>query len=243
MFCFTGVLIYEIVVVQLEEFGRAVELSYASSSSVDDSKNRHRDFIIAIENQITKVERSLNESTASRGKPPLPWVRLNEGERDELALFLSGPSASSANRTLGKIHGIEHGVDNSQEADRQTMTDCSRSSSHLVELDQVEGKEEKFSGHRRTASAGADIGSWKILVSDDSLPHDSLSVNPHQPPRKIPSFSGFLNTMESSMSHLKWSKNGYKKLQLTDRPQEADTILPRPQNLTKVSNQFSLIIS
>lgn len=228
---------------QLEEFGRAVRSSYPSSSSADDAKDRHRDFIIAIENQIRKVESCLNESTVSQGKPPLPWVRLDEGERNELALFLSGPSSSSISRTFRKVHGNYQGVQNLQEADRQTSNECSRSSSHLVELAQVGDEDEKFPGHRRTASAGADIGSWKIVVADDVLPHDSSSVKPDPPPRKIPSFSGFLNTMESSMSQLKWSKNGYKKLKLTDRPQEAGITLPRPQNLTRVSNRFSLIIS
>ncbi|KAK6160632.1 hypothetical protein DH2020_004013 [Rehmannia glutinosa] len=204
---------------QLEEFERAARSSYTSSSSADDAKDRHRDFIIAIENQITKVESSLNESTASQGKPPLP-----------------GPSSSSTNKTSGKVHGKNQGVENSQEADRQMMNECSRSSSHLVELGQVEVKEEKFPGHRRTASASADIGSWKIMVVDNALPNDSFSVKPDPPPRKIPSFSGLLNTMESSISQLKWSKNGYKKLKLTDQPQEAEATLPRSQNLTRGMN-------
>ncbi|KAL8494546.1 hypothetical protein ACS0TY_025385 [Phlomoides rotata] len=203
---------------QLEEFGRAVKSSYPTSSSADDAKDRHKDFIIAIEDQIRRVESSLNESTTSRGKPPLPWVRLDEGERHELQLFLSGLPSSSINR----------------EADQHTLNECSRSSSNLVELAQVEGKEDK--GHRRTASASADIGSWKIVMVDNVLPTDSCGIKPDPPPRKIPSFSGILNTMESSISQLKWPKNGYRKLKLTDRPQEAGSILPRPQNLTRGFN-------
>ncbi|KAG8377521.1 hypothetical protein BUALT_Bualt08G0041600 [Buddleja alternifolia] len=221
---------------QLEEFGRAVRSSYTSSSLADDAKDRHRDFIIAIENQLTKVESSLNESTVSQGKPPLPWVRLDEGERNELALFLSGPSSSSTNKTFEKVHDKDQGVENSQEAERKSINECSRSSFTSVELDLVESKEEKFKGHRRTASANADIGSWKIAVADNSFPHDSSGVQHDPPPRKIPSFSGFLNTMETSMSQLKWSKNGYKKLKLCDRHQEADTTLPRSQNLTRGMN-------
>lgn len=221
---------------QLEEFGRAVRSSYTSSSSGDDAKDRHHDFIIAIEDQIMKVESTLNEPAVSQGKPPLPWVRLDEGERNELAMFLSGKPSHSTNKTLGKVHGNNQGVESSQEADRIMMNECSRSSSNLVELDGVEAKEEKFPGHRRTASASAEIGSWKIVVADDASPHESSSVRPDPPPRKIPSFSGFLNTMESSMSQLKWSKNGYKKLKLTDRHEEADSTLPRSQNLTRGIN-------
>ncbi|XP_057794369.1 uncharacterized protein LOC131010749 isoform X2 [Salvia miltiorrhiza] len=217
---------------QLEEFGRAVRSSYPNSGSADDAKDRHRDFIVAIENQVKKVETSLKESTVRQGKPPLPWVRLDEGERNELALFLSGQSLSSPNKLFGKH---QQGQENSLEGDQQVNNECSRSSSHLVELAQVEGKGDKFSGHRRTASASADIGSWKIAVADDVL-HDSSSAKPDRPPRKIPSFSGFLNSMESSMSQLKWSKNGYKKLKPTDGPQDAGATLPRAQILTRGIN-------
>lgn len=226
---------------QLEEFGRAVRSSYPSSSSADDAKDRHRDFIVAIQNQVKKVETSLNESTVrqGQGKPPLPWVRLDEGERNELALFLSGQSLSSPNKLYGKHQARAQGQENSREGDQQGNNECSRSSSHLVELAQVEVKGDKFSGHRRTASASADIGSWKIVVADDVL-HDSSNAKPDRPPRKIPSFSGFLNTMESSMSQLKWSKNGYKKLKPTDGSEDAGATLPRAQNLTRVSNQIFL---
>jgi hypothetical protein len=219
---------------QLEEFGRAVGSSYTSTSSSEDAKDRHNHFITAIESHISKVESSLNESTVSHGKPPLPWVRLDEGERNELALFLSG--SPSGNRASAKVHCKDQGMENSWEADQPVVSECSRSSSHLVDLCQVDGKEDKIPGHRRTASASADIGSWKIAVVDDALPHDVPSVKPDPPPQKIPSFSGFLNTMEASMSQLKWSKNGYKKLKNIDWHQEAETTLPRSQDLTRGVN-------
>ncbi|KAG6402544.1 hypothetical protein SASPL_134740 [Salvia splendens] len=219
---------------QLEEFGRAVRSSYSGSSSVDDAKDRHRSFIFAIDNQIKKVETSLSGSTVRQGKPPMPWVRLDEGERDELAMFLSGQSSSSPNKLFGKHRAchMAQGQEISREGDQQVNNECSRSSSHLVELAQVDGKGDKFSGHRRAASASADIGSWKIVVADDVL-HNPSSAKPDLPHRKIPSFSGLLDTMESSMSQLKWSKNGYKKLKVTDGPQEAGVTLPRAPNLTK----------
>ncbi|XP_051139180.1 uncharacterized protein LOC127256980 [Andrographis paniculata] len=222
---------------QLEEFGQAVSSSYTNSNSNEDERDRHRSFIVAIESQIDKVESSLNESAASHGKPPLPWVKLDEGERNELALFLSGPS-SSLNKASGRIHSRGQGAKNSKEDDRPTITECSRSSSHLVELCQVqvEGKENSPPGHRRTASASADIESWKIAVADGHSAQDVSSVKPNRQPQKIPSFSGFLSSMESSMSQLKWSKNGYKKLKHTDRLQEADSMPPRSQNLARGVN-------
>ncbi|XP_075511843.1 uncharacterized protein LOC142547432 [Primulina tabacum] len=222
---------------QLDEFERAVGSRHTSSSSVDDAKDRHHNFIKAIENQTLRVETTLNESTVSCGKPPLPWVRLNDGERNELALFLSGPSPSSTmNKIMGKVHVKDQGVKNPLEGDGQLMTECSRSSSHLVELGRAEANGEMLPGHRRICSASADIGSWEIAMDDDVLPHESSQAQLDQPPRKIPSFSQFLSTMESSMSQPKWVKNGYKKLSLTDRDQETNTTLPRSQNWTKAIN-------
>ncbi|KAL6586347.1 hypothetical protein OROMI_001335 [Orobanche minor] len=221
---------------QLEELARAVKSSYPSGSSGDDAKDRHRDFIVAIRNQVKKVEASLNESTVRQGKPPLPWVRLDEGERNELAMFLSGRSLSSPHKLYGKPQATQQVQASSREGDQQGNNECSRSSSHLVELAQVEVKGDKFSGHRRTASASADIGSWKIVVADDVQHDSSTPTKPDRPPRKIPSFSGFLNTMESSMSQLKWSKNCYKKLKTTDVSEDAGATLPRAQNLTRGIN-------
>lgn len=160
---------------QLEEFGKAVNFSY-KNGSVDDSKDRHRDFIDAMDSQVKKVEKSLNVSAVSRGKPPKPWTWLDEGECDELATFLSG--------------------------------------------------------HRRSASASADIGSCKISVGDDSFNPSSSNEKPGPMPRKVPSFSGFLNTMESATTQLKWPRNGFRKLKLLDRGQEEDT-LPQSKPLTK----------
>lgn len=218
---------------QLDEFERAVKSSYTSCSSADDAKHRHHDFVTAIENQTSNVENSLKESSFSHGRMPLPWVLLNEGERNELALFLSGPSASSANKTALKVRDKDLGVEKLREGDQQLMTECLKPSSQLVEPGLGEAKEETLPGHRRTASANAEISSWKIVVAADSCNRDSYDFLPDTPPRKIPSFSGFLNTMESSMSQLKWPKNGYKKLKLIDRLPETDTALPLSQNLTR----------
>ncbi|CAK9182854.1 unnamed protein product [Ilex paraguariensis] len=214
---------------QLDEFERAVRSSYTDSST-DDAKNRHREFIVAIESQISRVQNSLQESSVSAGKPPLPWVRLEEGESDELALFLSGPSASRDKNTL-KVHVQNLQKLNQHETDEQMAPEHTKNLTHFVER---KAREEKFPGHRRTASASADIGAWKIAVTDDAFPQGSTNVQPEPTPRKVPSFSGFLYTMESA-SKLKWPKNGYRKLKLPDR-QEANASLPKSQHLTRGIN-------
>ena len=141
---------YIMVCLQLEEFEKAVKQSY-SQFSCDDTKARHRDFITAMESQVLRVEKCLDESVGVTGKPPRPWVRLDEGESDELALFLSGKPAVAVENT---------------------------------------SNENKFNKHRRTASAGADIGSWNITIDDDVYA-GGVDEKTEQPPRKIPSFLGF----------------------------------------------------
>lgn len=73
----------------MEEFEKAVRLSYRHLGD-DNTANRHRQFITAIESQISQAEAALRESYIEEGKQPLRWVNLDEEERDDLAAFLSG---------------------------------------------------------------------------------------------------------------------------------------------------------
>ncbi|VFR02667.1 unnamed protein product [Cuscuta campestris] len=76
---------------QLEEFEKAVMLSHRNRTNKI-TITRHRNFISAIETQISSVEVALRESYNNEGKEPLLWVSLDENEYDGLAQFLSGPS-------------------------------------------------------------------------------------------------------------------------------------------------------
>ncbi|CAA7048777.1 unnamed protein product [Microthlaspi erraticum] len=77
---------------QLEEFERAVRLSHRQCRD-DTTLSRHKQFLTAIENQIYRVQSSLQEALSENGKQqPLRWVDLNKEERDDLAMFLSGSS-------------------------------------------------------------------------------------------------------------------------------------------------------
>lgn len=197
---------------QLEEFERAVEQSYTKLST-EDAKTRHHEFIKAINCQILKVSKTLEESSVSTGKPPRPWIRLNEGESEEFASFLSGSKTN---------------VDQKQKQKFPFKVECLNEKPQEL----ASTNENKVCGHRRTASAGtADIGAWNIEVDD----LDDDGGKPKDPPRKIPSFSGFLNAMDSA-AKLKWSKNGYRKLKLVDHRHEANAKLPETQPLTRGIN-------
>ncbi|KAK6939696.1 Syntaxin 6, N-terminal [Dillenia turbinata] len=213
---------------QLEEFVRAVGSSYKYKLG-DDARDRHRQFILAIESEISTVETSLQEAALSEGKASVPWVGLDEGERDELALFLSGPSLNTSESTP-----------NLQHVNGELLPPIpSKKVPDSAECGLLVSKEEKFPGHRRTASASADIGSWKISVVDDTCQHSSSSDQPEPPPRKTPSFSGILGSMESA-AKLKWPKHGIRKWKVVDRHEDADSVelLPATSQLTRGVNAY-----
>jgi len=188
---------------QLEEFERAVMSSYGKISS-DEARSRHRQFITAIEDKIMKVEHSISESV---GHASLPWLRLDEGEQDELALFLSGKPEI-----------------NSMDIEDPPVTNFSKD--FHVSSGWGESKEEISLGHRRVVSANADIGFWKISVHDDAQQWSSSSGSSGPMHNNAPSLSGFLSSMES-VSKLKWPRNAYRKLKTVDHHRETDgTLLP-----------------
>ncbi|KAK4779307.1 hypothetical protein SAY86_006835 [Trapa natans] len=182
---------------QLEEFERAVKSSYVKDST-DDAKDRHHDFIVAIEDQVSRVQDSLRGSSPSEGKHHPSWVRLDEGESQELALFLTGPSVPNANP---------------QKKDRGLPPDSAKN---------VFQSFQKPCGHRKTASANADIDACKIAIPGSSpWQLDSSNGHPPLPPRKIPSLSSFLNITDSSTSKSKLLKNAFRKLKVMDPDQES----------------------
>uniref|UniRef100_A0A7N0R9V5 Syntaxin 6/10/61 N-terminal domain-containing protein n=1 Tax=Kalanchoe fedtschenkoi TaxID=63787 RepID=A0A7N0R9V5_KALFE len=202
---------------QLEEFSRAVRSSYKENS--DEDRKRHRDFIHAIEDQIATVDKSLAEASAAEGKSPRPWVRLDERERNELALFLSaGPRMSQGPDATTNLH------QNLNDGENEGL----RNVGFSVEHGGLPPKGGKTNGHRRTASAGADMEAWKISVADDAYPAGSNSCRPDPPPRRIPSVLGLLSTMGmESASKFSWPVNGYRKLKVADSLESDLPPLPR----------------
>ncbi|XP_074312971.1 uncharacterized protein LOC141648318 [Silene latifolia] len=83
---------------QLEEFAKAVRSSYGNHYD-ENSMSRHQQFIVAIESQISRAEDALKKSFNEEGKEQFRWVNLNEDERDDLAMFLSGFSETPTKST------------------------------------------------------------------------------------------------------------------------------------------------
>ncbi|KAE8098555.1 hypothetical protein FH972_016608 [Carpinus fangiana] len=79
---------------QLEDFERAVSLSSVTDKPQmrDDILSRHKQFVIAIREQIINMEKSLEDASLgdTMRMRNTEWINLNEQDRDGLALFLSG---------------------------------------------------------------------------------------------------------------------------------------------------------
>lgn len=80
---------------QLDEFERAVKSSYLGRDV--DASSRHKQFVMAIQSQISGIEKTMNDSVIDEGKKCLRWIQLDDHEKDDLALFLCGSCDNNSN--------------------------------------------------------------------------------------------------------------------------------------------------
>ncbi|XP_076910467.1 uncharacterized protein LOC143568118 [Bidens hawaiensis] len=146
---------------QLDEFQRAVRLSYKNNIN-DNRTARHQQFVSVISSQISGVESALKEYFSDEIQKPLRWVNLDEEERDDLAMFLSGSAEASKN-----------------------IKSCKDVDSYVIEVEPVEilgtsdgssCQTDKKSGSRR-ARVVQDVGTLKITVDHDDEERKQLMAN------------------------------------------------------------------
>ncbi|XP_065010996.1 uncharacterized protein LOC135640465 [Musa acuminata AAA Group] len=199
---------------QLEEFAKAVRSNDKACSAGDGTRARHDQFVSAIENKISEVEISLLQCNRNDRETKLTWVQLDEGERDELALFLSLPSLPKQENLVA--------------APAESQSNMNVEGEHrkcIHNLDEISrmGGNEKVQGHRRIVSASGDIGSWKISLSPEDGPCRSSEESIVLPPHKVPSLSCLMKAIEST-SNVKLSKNGFRKWKGHDHHQPEELI-------------------
>ncbi|KAL6539677.1 hypothetical protein OROHE_011448 [Orobanche hederae] len=148
---------------QLEEFEKAVRLSYRNIGD-DITITRHKQFVSAIEGQISHIEKALKEALDVEGKTPLRWVSLDDQECDDLARFLSG------NPQRIKNEGINTGpVLTISRIKNNTSEDCSLGSNVSSRLDSsnnLKSSVEVFAGNE---DVNSELGDRKSLVTADSI--------------------------------------------------------------------------
>ncbi|CAL9770199.1 unnamed protein product [Musa acuminata subsp. burmannicoides] len=192
---------------QLEELERAVRSNDDACSAGEDTRVRHDKFIVAIRSRISMVEDCLRQSNLELGETAVAWVRLNDGERDELARFLSGPLQAEDVPKFSSFGGVEVGnttVDMNGEASIDCMKNFSCQSSESCRR---ETRDERLHGHASCATT--DVGSWAIGIPDEDedtsgrLPDD----RPNFVSRAIFSSAALSDALEST-PRMRWLRNG-----------------------------------
>ncbi|KAE8660252.1 integral membrane Yip1 family protein [Hibiscus syriacus] len=169
---------------QLEEFERAIRLSHGHRSD-DITATRHKQFITAIESQISCVEAALKEAFSEEGKQPLQWVNLDEEECDDLAIFLSGTSptlqASVKNPLLENCHKRKdvdsnfNATCNGDTSEVKTFKDSSNDAVCVINVEDNETSgraadvscgQERTIGARKTWSS-PNFGALRIVIADE----------------------------------------------------------------------------
>lgn len=196
---------------QLEEFEKAVRQSYRSRND-DFTMARHRQFVDAIETQISRVETELRESFSKQGNQPLRWVNLNEEECNDLAAFLSGTSGISQtmkdqcamlgasvssstfqektclkNKGCQSNKGISYHTNGSED-----VLASNRDASYVINIEATESHEtrdvvncqaDRTSGTRRTWSS-TEIGTCRIVIPDEDEQKTELLLTTEATPKE-----------------------------------------------------------
>ncbi|CAL9203479.1 unnamed protein product [Musa hybrid cultivar] len=192
---------------QLEEFEKAVRASHGNYSSQENNTiDRHWQFVAAIRNQILLVEKELNHSLIVEGKRPLRWVQLNDDERDDLAVFLSGvphkfqrPKHKNTElaRNFKDVVTINKGKECVEEFRAKEL--------YKSKVDEVHAKVVQLNGQTGVLSSPDSGGAWKIVIANEDTDKGSTEVGPEILNHGY-SQSGILGNVEST-SKLKLFKN------------------------------------
>lgn len=256
---------------QLEDFESAITVTASTNKaySKEDAPTRHMQFIGAIRNQIASIEKELQDSIKKDGHRNLQWVDLDDRERDDLAMFLSGGgslkntvehgmcgkipeqqskgSISTSANLRGTKDVVELRLDDTQHLNpatgqsklqciqhSRTNAACALDTHHNGFTDsEASNKDSEFvvdmahkllgtrddchsgdsleraTGHKRSASAGAEFGAWKIVIADNDIgkrPHNSRCGNFDNGLN----FWGFISNLKF-MPKLNFSKSGMKR--------------------------------
>ncbi|RRT78574.1 hypothetical protein B296_00014065 [Ensete ventricosum] len=203
-------LIHPFLVTQLEELERAVRSNDDACSAGEDTRVRHDKFIVAIGSQISTVEDCFRQWNLELGETAVAWVRLDDGERDELARFLSGPLPAKFDvPKFSSFGGAEVGnstVDTKGEASIDRMKNFSCQSSESCRRETRD--ETLHGGHASCATT--DVGSWAIGIPDEGqdtasgrLPDD----RPNSVSRGVLSSAALSDALEST-PRMRWLRNG-----------------------------------
>ncbi|KAF8754434.1 hypothetical protein HU200_011470 [Digitaria exilis] len=208
---------FDLVLFWLEQFERAVSSSNDKYSLEEGTVARRRQFIVAIEDQISRVEREINGSSIDNGKRGLNWVKLDDEERDDLVAFLSAPAEffSQLNSTDSSYHipsrqkNVPIGMNDHEDA-ALIVKDIHEVPSRQISSvkSDICGLADQLHGHR--SNLGTGDGHWKIDIGNEIDEKRKLSSNGVQASSQTTSLSGIRRSTES-LTRVRWFWNSLWK--------------------------------
>lgn len=178
---------------------------------------RHNDFVEAISNTIGMVEKALKESNVDEeAESGLIWARLDKGEKDELALFLSCPCSEEKVVSL-ILSDVQQETGSSMSGETSV-----RSKNHSYQLNKLSSGEKD---HYRTDSGTEEVA---VLVDTDSTSESSLK------PLRLSNENSKLRTAESSSKPKKWYRHGFMKCKDPSQKEMKESLPLRSHPLSRV---------
>ncbi|KAF8654969.1 hypothetical protein HU200_061401 [Digitaria exilis] len=202
---------------QLEQFERAVSSSNDKYSLEEGTLARRRQFIVAIEDQISRVEKEINGSSIDNGKRGLNWVKLDDEERDDLVAFLSAPaeffsqlnSRDSSYHIPSRQKNVPIGMNDHEDA-ALIVKDIHEVPSRQISSvkSDICGLADQLHGHRSNLGTGDDH--WKIDIGNEIDEKRKLSSNGVQASSQATALSGIRRSTES-LTRVRWFWNSLWK--------------------------------
>lgn len=204
---------------QLEQFERAVGSSTDKYSLEEGTVARRRQFVVAIKNQISRVEKEISGSLMDNGRQGLKWVKLDDEERDDLVTFLSAPaefysemkSADSNYHAPSRQKNVPIGMNDQSDPALivKDIHEVPRRDISIVKSD-VSGLAEQLHGHRGNLSLDNDP--WKIDIGNemDDDRKSSPNANGIQAANQITALSSIRRSTES-LTRVRWFWNSLWK--------------------------------
>ncbi|KAG8046838.1 hypothetical protein GUJ93_ZPchr0008g13448 [Zizania palustris] len=204
---------------QLEQFARAVSLSNDKYSLEEGTLARRQQFVVAMEDQISQVEKTINDYSINIDRRGLNWVKLDDEERDDFVAFLSAPAQLSQEtkkrennyHSPSKQKSVLVGVNGHRDT---TVISKDRHKTEVAprEISNVQSETcclaEQLNGHTKNLSSGDDH--WKIDIADDKDDERKLSSSKVEASSQATTISGILKTTES-FTRVRWFRNSLWK--------------------------------
>lgn len=183
-----------------------MSLSHENYPSEDSTVTRRREFISAMRNKISHVEKAINNSLLEDGKQPFRWVQLDEEERDDFEMFLStAPREVQGNKekvsNCASVRGFKETVKINKDA-KYVVEVAARG--HFGNQGEVTMIDDSSNGQRRAGSPD-----WRIVIADEEDADEKLEEAKPETYNRASSFFGFLRRA-GSRAKLKWFRNSLK---------------------------------